>query len=81
MKKRTIFVVTITFVDLKSNSVDTFVEGYSKELSGAKAILERDRIKKIEMGYNPDCFEIDSWEWSYKHRTGFIKGQIHVVRE
>lgn len=81
MKKKPIFVVTVTYLDLKDYSISTFVEGYSKELSGAHAILDRDRLKKIEMGYIPEHFEIGPWEWTYKHKYGNIHAEIHLVRE
>lgn len=80
-EKETIFVVTVTYLDLKDFSLNTFVEGYSKELSGAKAILDRDRQKKIEIGYIPEHFETGSWEWTYKHKYGNIHAEIHLVRE
>lgn len=81
MEKKTIYVVTLTYVDLKDYSVDTIVQGTSECLSCAKSILDNDRIKKIEMGYLPDRFEFSPLEWTYKHKYGSIKCEIHLVRE
>lgn len=81
MKKKSIFVVTVTYLDIRDFSINTFVEGYSKDISGAKAILDRDRRKKIEIGYTPEHFEIGPWEWTYKHKHGNIHAEIHLVRE
>ena len=81
MKKKNLYVVTVTYLDLLDNSVSTFVEGYSEELSDARAILDRDRIKKIEIGYLPDCFELAPWQWTYKHKYGSVKCEIHLVGE
>lgn len=79
MEKKNIYVVTVTYLDLKDLCVSTFVEGYSEELSGACAILDRDRINKIKIGYLPDRFEIAPWQWTYKHKYGSIKCEIHLV--
>ena len=81
MKKKTIYVVTITYFKLTDFSVDVYIEGYSKELNGAHAILDRSRQKLIGMGYLPECFEIAPWDWIYKHKYGSIKCEIHLVRE
>lgn len=81
MEKKNIYVVTVTYLDLKDLSVTTFVEGYSEELSGARAILDRDRIKKINIGYLPDLFVLSPWQWTYKHKYGSIKCEIHLVGE
>ena len=37
MEKKTIYVVTVTYLDLKDFTTSTFVEGYSEDLSGAHA--------------------------------------------
>ena len=81
MEKKTIYVVTITYVDFQDYSVDTFVEGFSEELSGALAILDSNLQKKIKMGYFPDRFELGPWEWTYKQKFSSIKCEIHQVRE
>lgn len=81
MEKKTIYVVTITYVDLKDYSVKTFVQGTSECLSCAKNILDNERIKKIEMGYIPDRFDLYPWAWTYKHKYVSIKCEIHLVRE
>lgn len=81
MKKKTIYVVIDTYLHLEDYSVDTFVEGYSKDLTGAHAILDRYRQKLIDMGYLPERFELSPWEWIYKHKNGFIKCEVQMVRE
>lgn len=81
MEKKYIYVVTVTYLGLKDSSINTFVDGFSKDLNVAKAILERDRQKKIEMGFVPEHFEIGTWEWTYKSKFGNIKAEIHSVRE
>lgn len=81
MEKKTIYVVTTTYVDLTDYSFDTFVRGTSDCLSCAKSILDNERIKILEMGYLPDRFELFPLEWTYKHKYGSIKCEIHLVRE
>lgn len=81
MKKKPIYVVTSTYLNSKDFSVDVYIDGYSKELSGAHAILDRSRQLLIEIGYLPERFELSSWEWTYKHKSGSIKCEIHLVRE
>lgn len=81
MKKKTIYVVTVTYLKSKDFSVDVYVEGYSKDLLGAHSILDRSRQHLIEIGYLPERFELSPWEWTYKHKYGSIKCEIHMVRD
>ena len=81
MEKEPIYVVTVVYVDYKSNEVDTFVLGTSSALSIAKSILYNKRHQMIQQGYIPDNFKSSVWEWEYKHTYGIIKAQIDIVRE
>lgn len=79
MNKKNIYVVTITYFDRKDFSISTYVEGYSEDLDGARAILDRERIRKIEKGCLPDRFKQSSMKWVYKHKYGSIICEIHLV--
>ena len=79
MEKKDLFIVTETFMDLKKNSVNTFIAGVSWTLDGAKSILRAGYEYKIKLGYLKSYFEMDNWSWTYIHDYGLIRGEIHFA--
>ena len=79
MEKKDLFVVTETFMDLKKNSVNTFVAGVSWTLDGAESILRAGYEYKLKLGYLESNFKMDNWSWTYIHDYGLIRGEIHFA--
>ena len=79
MEKKMLFIVTETFMDLKKNSVNTFVTGASEELEGAEIILRYTYECKLKIGYQESNFKMDNWSWTYIHDYGLIRADINIT--
>ena len=79
MEKKMLFIVTETFMDLKKNSVNTFVTGASEELEGAESILRYSYECKLKIGYKESNFKMDNWSWTYIHDYGLIRADINIT--
>ena len=77
MEKKGLFIVTETFLDLKKNSVNTFVTEVSEDLDGAQSILHDAYEYKLKLGYRESHFMMDHWSWTYVHDYGLIRAEIH----
>ena len=77
MEKKGLFIVTETFLDLKKNSVNTFVTEVSEDLDGAQSILRASYEYKLKIGYKESKFMMDNWSWTYIHDYGLIRAEIH----
>lgn len=73
-----IFVVTETFLDLKKNSVNTFVTGISDDLYGAQKALRDAYEYKLKLGYKVSHFVMDHWSWTYIHDYGLVRAEIQI---
>ena len=79
MEKKGLFIVTETFLDLKKNSVNTFVTEVSEDLDGAKSILRASYEYKLKLGYKETNFMMDNWSWTCIHDYGLIRAKIHFT--
>ena len=78
MEKKSIYVITETYLNSKDMSVETFVKGISEERNSAENLLKSLREVKIKLGYHESDFVIWGWGWTYKHIYGVIKAEIHL---
>lgn len=80
MAKKSLYVVTQTVVGLVTQSVDTFVLGYSEELDDAKSILKEECNIHRNLGYDIELFDLDRCKLYCKYETLIVKSEIHVVK-
>lgn len=66
MKKKTLYVVTHTIVDLHALSVYTFPIGNTEKLYTAKKLIEDVFNKLLELGYEQSRFEFSKRGFHYK---------------
>ena len=79
MASKTLYVVTLTDVGLVSQSVDTFVLGYSEELDDAKNFLKNEYDSLCKLGYDASCFEHTKIGLIYKSDYRIKKYELHVA--
>ena len=79
MAKKSLYVVTQTVVGLVTQSVDTFVLGYSEELNDANSILKQEYDRVCKLGYDIELFDLDRWKLYCKYETLIVKAEIHVA--
>ena len=77
MEKKGLFIVTETFLDLKKNSVNTFVTEVSEDLDGAQSILRDAYEYKLTLGYRESDFIMEHWSWTYIQDDGLVRAEIH----
>ena len=80
MAKKSLYVVTQTVVGLVTQSVDTFVLGYSEELNDAKCILKEEYNIHRNLGYDIELFDLDRWKLYCKHETLIVNAEIHIAK-
>ena len=79
MASKTLYVVTLTVVGLVTQSVDTFVLGYSEELDDAKNFLKNQYDELCKLGYDTSRFEHSKIGLIYKSDYVMHKYEIHVA--
>ena len=79
MAKKSLYVVTQAVVGLVTQSVDTFVLGYSEELNDAKSILKTEYNRFCKSGYDIELFDLDRCKLYCKYETLIVKSEIHVA--
>lgn len=80
MVKKSLYVVTQTVVGLATQSVDTFVLGYSEKLNNAKSILKTEYNRLCGLGYDIELFDLDRCKLCCKYETLIVKAEIHVSK-
>ena len=80
MGKKSVYVVTQTVVGIATQSVDTFVLGYSEELNDAKSILKKEYERLCKLGYDIEIFDLDRWKLYCKHETLIVNAEIHIAK-
>lgn len=80
MVKKSLYVVTQTVVGLATQSVDTFVLGYSEKLNDAKSILKQEHNRLCKLGYDIELFDLDRCKLYCKYETLIVKAEIHVAK-
>ena len=79
MGKKSVYVVTQTVVGIATQSVDTFVLGYSEELNDAKSILKEEYNRVCKSVYDVELYDLDRWKLYCKYETLIVKYEIHVA--
>lgn len=78
MKRKSFYVVSETIVNLKKESVDTFIRGLSEELDSAHSVLEYSKEDLIRNGFDKSLISDFNWGWTYKSDSCIIKDEINI---
>ena len=78
MGKKSLFIVTQTIVGLVSNSIDTYVIGYSENKDVAERILRDEYVHMTKLGYDLS-FSPSNWTMSYESEYVKCKYQIKIA--
>lgn len=78
MERKSFYVVTETIVNLKKQSVDTFIKGISEKLGSAHSVLYLSRKSMTEQGFDESLISDFKWGWVYKSDSCIIKDEINI---
>lgn len=78
MGRKSFYVVSETIVNLKKESVDTFIRGISEELDSAHSVLELSKEDLIRNGFDKSLISDFEWGWVYKSDSCIIKDEINI---
>ena len=82
MKKKGLYVVTETMVELSQKDVTQFVIGVDRDFGIAKKILE-DSLHKLKVnGFDEKLIDYpNEWEWTYRSLYFIITNRINFTDE
>lgn len=75
MEKKSLFIVTQTIVGLVSNSIDTYVIGYSENKDIAERILRDEYVRMTKLGYNMSFSPAD---WMMYYESDYVKCKYQI---
>lgn len=78
MEKKTFYVVTQTIVGLISNSIDTYVIGYTECKDRAESVLRNEHDYMTKLGYEM-LLTTTGWEITYKSEYVLCKYNIKIA--
>lgn len=82
MKKKGLYVVTETMVELSKQDVTQFVVGVDRDFGIARKILEDSLNKLIADGFDENLLDYpDKWEWTYRSSNFIITNKINYTDE
>lgn len=80
MKKKGLYVVTETMVELSKKDVTQFVVGVDRDFGIARKILE-DSLDKLKVdGFDENLIDYpNKWEWTYRSSNFIITNKINFT--
>lgn len=80
MKKKGLYIVTETMVELSKKDVTQFVVGVDRDFGIAKKILE-DSLHKLKVkGFDENLIDCpNEWEWTYRSLYFIITNRINFI--
>ena len=75
MEKKSLFIVTQTIVGLVSNSIDTYVIGYSENKDVAERILRDEYVHMTKLGYD---LSFNPSNWTMYYESEYVKCKYYI---
>lgn len=74
-----LYIATITYLDLQELSAESFILGASKKANEARNILVSNIECKVKLGFRKTDFVIWPWFWTYENQYVKIKAEVTMI--
>lgn len=80
MEKKSLYVVTQAVLGRFSQTVDTFVLGYSETYDEAFGLIQNEYDRLCKLGYEPSRFSHNQRGWVYLGEYVISTVEIHIAK-
>lgn len=80
MEKKSLYVITQAVLGRFSQTVDTFVLGYSETHDEAVSFMKNEYDRLCKLGYEPSRFSRNQRGWVYKDEYVISTVEIHIAK-